>query len=93
MVPWMTAGVCCRAACTAAAPGVGRLEPRGMEDTTSSSIRKSSGDRPRCSTIWTIVLSRKIGENLMPNPPTWRAKCRRENPLAGWRNAPALILG
>jgi hypothetical protein len=24
--------------------------------------------------------------------PTWRAKCRRENPPAGWRNAPALIL-
>jgi hypothetical protein len=23
-------------------------------------------------------------------PPTWRAKCRRGNSLAGWRNAPTL---
>jgi hypothetical protein len=63
-----------------------------MEDAASSSIRKSLGVKPRCSTIWTIVSSRKTGENLMPNHSTWRAKCRRENPLAGWRSAPALIL-
>ena len=44
-------GVCCRAACIAAAPGAGRLEPRGMEDAAPSSIRKSSGDKSRCSTI------------------------------------------
>jgi hypothetical protein len=37
------AGVCCCIACTAAAPGVGRLEPRGIEDAASSSIGKSSG--------------------------------------------------
>jgi hypothetical protein len=66
------------AARTAAAPDTGRLEPRGMEDATSSSIRKSSGVKPRCSTIWTIASSRKTGENLMPKPPTWRANCRWE---------------
>jgi hypothetical protein len=87
------AGVCFRAVCTAAAPGVRRLEPHGIEDAASSSIRKSSGVKPRCSMIWTIVSSRKTGENLMPKPPTWRTKCQRENPPVGWRNAPALILG
>jgi hypothetical protein len=45
------AGVCCHAACTAAAPGVGRLEARGMDDAASPSIRKSSGVKSRCSTI------------------------------------------
>jgi hypothetical protein len=45
------AGVCCCAARTTAAPGAGRLEPRGMEDAASSSIRKSSRDKPRCSTM------------------------------------------
>jgi hypothetical protein len=39
-----------------------------MEDATSSSIRKSSGMKSRCSTIWTMVSSRKTGENLMPKP-------------------------
>jgi hypothetical protein len=29
-------------------------------------------------------------KNLKPKPPTWRAKCRRGNSPAGWRNAPAL---
>jgi hypothetical protein len=45
------AGVCCCAACIAAAPGAGRLEPRGMEDVAPSSIRKSSGDKSQCSMI------------------------------------------
>jgi hypothetical protein len=44
-------GVCCCAACTAAAPGTGRLEPRGIEDAASSSIRKSSGVKLQCSSI------------------------------------------
>jgi hypothetical protein len=74
-------GVCCRAECTAAALGAGRLEPRGMDDAASSSIRKSLGVKSRCSTIWTIVSSRKTGENLMPKPPTWRAKCRWEKSI------------
>jgi hypothetical protein len=46
----------------------GWLEAHDMEDTISSSIRKSSGVMARCSTIWTIVSNRKIGENLMPKP-------------------------
>jgi hypothetical protein len=45
------AGVYCCAARTAAAPGAGQLEPRGIEDTTSSSIGKSSGMRSRCLMI------------------------------------------
>jgi hypothetical protein len=45
-------GVCCCAARTAAAPSVGRLEARGMEDAASSSIKKSSGMKPWCSTIF-----------------------------------------
>jgi hypothetical protein len=45
------AGVCCRTACIAAAPGTGRLEPHGKEDAAPSSIKKSSGDMSRCSMI------------------------------------------
>jgi hypothetical protein len=45
------AGVCYCAARTAAAAGAGRLEPRGIEDASSSSIGKSSGMKSRCSTI------------------------------------------
>jgi hypothetical protein len=84
------AGVCYRAERTAAALGAGRLEARGVEDTSSSSIEKSSGTKSWCSMIWTMVSSRKIGKNLMPRAPTWRTKCRRGKSLAGRRNAPAL---
>jgi hypothetical protein len=84
------AGVCCRTERTTAAPGAGRLEARGVEHAASSSIGKSSGTKSWCSTIWTMVSSRKTSKNLKPKPPTWRAKCRRGNSLAGWRNAPAL---
>jgi hypothetical protein len=45
------AGVCCRTACIAVAPVAGRLELRGMEDVAPSSIRKSLGDKSRCSMI------------------------------------------
>jgi hypothetical protein len=44
-------GMCCCAACIAAAPGAGRLEPRGTEDAAPSSNGKSSEDKSRCSTI------------------------------------------
>jgi hypothetical protein len=84
------AGVCYRAACIAAALGTGWLDTRGVEDAASSSTRKSSEVSARCSTIWTIVSSRKTSKNLKPKPPTWRAKCRRGNSPTGWRNAPAL---
>jgi hypothetical protein len=85
------AGVCCRAECTAVvAPGAGRLVARGVEEAAASSFTKSSGKKSWCSTMWTMVLSRKTSKNLEPKPPTWRAKCRRGNSPAGWRNAPAL---
>jgi hypothetical protein len=62
------AGVCCRAECTTAAPGAGRLVARGVEDTTSSSTRKSSGMKSWCSTMLTMASSRKTSKNLMPSP-------------------------
>jgi hypothetical protein len=71
-------------------PGAGRLKARGVQDAASSSIRKSSGTKSWCSTIWTMVSSRKTGKNLMPRPPAWRAKCWRGKSPAVWRNAPAL---
>jgi hypothetical protein len=83
-------GVCCRVECTIAAPGAGRLTACGVEDAASSSIRKSSVTKSWCSTMWTMVSSKKTTKNLMPKPHTWRAKCRRGNSPAGWRNAPAL---
>jgi hypothetical protein len=53
-------GVCCRAECTAAAaPGAGRLVARGVEEAASSSSMKSSGTRSWCSTMWTMMSSRK----------------------------------
>jgi hypothetical protein len=64
------AGVCSRAACTAAALGAGQLDTRGVEDAASSSTRKSSEVSARCSMIWTIVPSRKTSKNLKPKPPT-----------------------
>jgi hypothetical protein len=62
------AGVCCRAERTAAALGAGRLEARGVEEAASSPIGKSSGAKSWCSTIWTMVSSRKTSKNLMPSP-------------------------
>jgi hypothetical protein len=62
------AGVCCRAECTTAAPGAGRLVARGVEDASSYSTRKSSGMKSWCSTMWTMVSSRKTSKNLMPSP-------------------------
>jgi hypothetical protein len=71
--------VCCCAACTAAVPGIGRLGTRGVEEAASFSTRKSTKVSARCSTIFTIMLSKKTSKNLKPKPPTWRAKCRRGN--------------
>jgi hypothetical protein len=73
------AGVCYRVACTAAAPVTGRLDTRGTKDTTSSFTMKSFEVSARCSTICTIMPSKKTSKSLMPKPPTWRAKCRRGN--------------
>jgi hypothetical protein len=37
-------------------------------------------------------VDKKTGKKPKAKPPTWRGKCRWENPPVGWRNAPALIL-
>jgi hypothetical protein len=41
---------------------------RGVEDTASSSTRKSSGMKSWCSTMWTMVSSRKTSKHLKPSP-------------------------
>jgi hypothetical protein len=64
------AGVCCRAACTPAAPVTGWLDTRGAEDAASSSTTKSSKVSARCSTICTIMPSKKTSKHLKPRPPT-----------------------
>jgi hypothetical protein len=60
--------VCCRAACAAAVPGTGQFGTCGVEETTSSSTRKSVDVSARCSTICTIMLSEETSKNLMPSP-------------------------
>jgi hypothetical protein len=45
-----------------------RLGTCGMEETASSSTKKSVEVSVRCSTICTIMLSEKTSENLMPRP-------------------------
>jgi hypothetical protein len=62
------AAVCCRAACTAAVPGIGRLGTCGVKETASSSTRKYVEVSARCSTIFTIMLSEKTNKNLIPSP-------------------------
>jgi hypothetical protein len=59
------AGICCRAACTAAAPDIGRLKTCGVEETTSSSTRKSVEVSVWCSMICTIILGQ--GNKQKPN--------------------------
>jgi hypothetical protein len=60
--------VCGCAACAAAMPGIGRLGTCGVEEAASSSIRKSTEVSARCSTICTIMLSKKTSKNLKPKP-------------------------
>jgi hypothetical protein len=62
------AAVCCRAACTAAVPGTGRLGTCGVEEIASSSTKKSVEVSARCSMICTIMLSEETSKNLMPSP-------------------------
>jgi hypothetical protein len=63
------AGVCCRTECTAAAaPGVGRLVARGVEEAAASSTMKSPGKKSWCSTMWIMASSRRTSENLKPRP-------------------------
>jgi hypothetical protein len=60
--------VCCRAACTAVAPDIGRLGTGGVEEAASSSTLKSIKVSARCSTIRTIMLSEETSKNLKPSP-------------------------
>jgi hypothetical protein len=83
-------GVCGRAECTAAAAlGDGRSVAQGVEEAASSSNTKSSGMKSWCSTMWTMVSSRKTSKSLAPSPYLVRQMSERKSP-AGWRNAPAL---
>jgi hypothetical protein len=59
------AAVCCRATCTVAVPGMGRLGTCGMEEASSSSTAKSTKVSARCSTICTIILEQ--GDKQKPN--------------------------
>jgi hypothetical protein len=52
--------VCCRAACTAAVPGRGRLGTCDMEEAASSSTAKSTTVSVRCSMICTIMFEKGI---------------------------------
>jgi hypothetical protein len=45
-----------------------RLGTCGVEETTSSSTRKSVDVSARCSTICTIMLSEETSKNLMSSP-------------------------
>jgi hypothetical protein len=72
------AAVCCRAACTAAVPGTGRLRTCGMEETASSSTRKSVEVSAQCSMICTITLSEDASKNLMSSPYLARQMSERE---------------
>jgi hypothetical protein len=56
------------AACIAAVPGTGQLGTCDVEETSSSSTRKSVDVLARCSTICTIMLSEETSKNLMPSP-------------------------
>jgi hypothetical protein len=62
--------VCGCVACTATMPGAGQLGTYGVEEAASSSTRKSTKVSVRCSTICTIMLSKKTNKNLKPKPPT-----------------------
>jgi hypothetical protein len=74
--------VCCCAACTAAVPGTGQLGTHGVEEAASSSTRKSSEVSVRCSTICTIMLSKKTSKNLKPSPLPGVPNVREE--ISGW---------
>jgi hypothetical protein len=52
--------VCCRAACTAAVPGTGRLGTCDVEEVASSSTAKSTTVSVRCSMICTIMFEQGI---------------------------------
>jgi hypothetical protein len=59
------AAVCCRAACTAGVPGIGRLGTCDVEEATSPSTAKSTEVSAWCSMICTIMLG--LGIKQKPN--------------------------
>jgi hypothetical protein len=59
-------------------PGTGRSGTCGVEETASSSTRKSVDVSARCSMICTIMLSEKTSKNLMPCPYLARQMSERE---------------
>jgi hypothetical protein len=50
----------------------------GMEEAASSSTRKSTKVSVRCSTICTIMLSKKTSKNLKPSPLSGAPNVREE---------------
>jgi hypothetical protein len=76
------AAVCCCTACTAAVPGTGRLGTCGVEEAASSSTKKSTEVSARCSTICTIMLSKKTSKNLKPKPLPGAPNVEEE--ISGW---------
>jgi hypothetical protein len=84
------AAVCCRAACTVAAPGTGRLGISGVEEAASSSTSKSIEVSAQCSTIRTIMLSEETSKNLKHRAPYLARQMSERKSPAGWRSAPAL---
>jgi hypothetical protein len=72
------AAVCYRAVCTAAVSGTGWLGTCGVEEATSSSTTKSTEVLARCSTICTIMLSKKTSKNLKPSPYLARQMSKRK---------------
>jgi hypothetical protein len=59
------AAVCCRAPCTAAVPGTGRLGTCGVEEAASPSTMKSTEVSAGCSMICSIMLEQ--GNKQKPN--------------------------
>jgi hypothetical protein len=65
----------------------------GVAPVLPSSATSSCWSSPgRLGTTSVPTTSRRGQIQPLSTSPTWRTKCRRENPPAGWWNAPALIL-
>jgi hypothetical protein len=67
-------------------PVTGRSDTRGAEYAASSSTTKSSKVLARCSTVCTIMPSKKTSKNLKPSPYLARQMSKRKSPV-GWQNA------
>jgi hypothetical protein len=54
----------------------------GVEETASSTTMKSLGMKSWCSTMWTMVSSRKTSKNLKSSP--YLARQMSERKFSGW---------